>query len=115
MKMTKFIPIFSFIYVGLAIYIFMVSFYYEEIGGFLSFSVPLLIFAPLLLGGLKNVSVLKVNLSALSGFLVGFTIYGINKDINIWPISMVFWLSLSIPSVAGLNVVGHKIKRTKRA
>jgi hypothetical protein len=115
MKMTKFIPILCFFYTGLAIYIFMVSFYYEEIGGILSFSVPIIIFAPLLLGGLKNVSIVKVNLSALAGFLVGFTTYGINKEINIWPIAMVFWLSLSIPSIAGLNMVGNKIKKAKRA
>lgn len=44
---------------------------------------------------------------------MGFTIYGINSDVNIWPIVRIFLLSLSIPSITGLNIVGNAIKKTK--
>jgi hypothetical protein len=114
-NMYKFIPVFCLFYVGLAIFVFMKFFYYEEIEIIYTLTVPVLIFAPLLLGAFKDVSLKRINLYALVGFFIGFMQYGIFNDVNIWPISMMLWLFLSVPSIAGLNFASISIRKSNEA
>jgi hypothetical protein len=113
--MVKIAPLIALVYSGVAIFIYMRFFYYEEIGALYSFTFPFIIFIPLLLVGLKGVSKLGINLSAILGFAIGFGIYGAMSNVNIWPISMILGLFLALPSIFGLNLIGMYLKTLKKA
>ena len=112
--MAQLIPIFSFVYTGASIYFFMAYFYFEEIRVVNSILISVLIFAPQILSGHKNVSTRMLIVTGLAGFLLGFIIYGTVCGINAWPLAMTFWLILSVPAIAGLHFIGNKIINTDR-
>jgi hypothetical protein len=110
-NMYKYSPLIAFIYSGIAIFIFMQFFYYEEISALYSFTVPIFIFTPLLLVCIKGASKFGINVSVLLGFILGFAYYGLTNNVNIWPISMAFWLFLGMPAIIGLNMIGILLKK----
>jgi hypothetical protein len=110
-NMYKYSPLIAFIYSGIAIFIFMQFFYYEEISALYSFTVPIFIFIPLLLVCIKGASKFGINVSVLLGFILGFAYYGLTNNVNIWPISMAFWLFLGMPAIIGLNMIGILLKK----
>ncbi len=114
-NLPKYISIIAFLYTGLAIYIFMEFFYYEEMSILLLFVATISIFIPLIFNGYFEVSKFSINLSALLGFVFGFASHGLITELNIWPVALLFWLLLSAPSIIGLNLVSIFIKKHRYA
>lgn len=101
----------AFLYTAITSFVFMQYFYKESISLLSSCIFLLIIYAPVFLAINKNLKIIHVTIVTIFAFCIGFTTSTIIKDVNIWPIALVFWLMLSMPIILLIDLICFLIRR----
>lgn len=104
----------GFLYTLISTAIFFKYFYREDISVFLMFTVPFFLFLPIIYYFInKELGLKKLNILAILAFSIGFIIAAFISNNNVWPIVLILWLVLSVPSLLIINMCCLIIKRMR--
>jgi hypothetical protein len=80
----------AFIYTGVTTVIYFQHFYREDALPFITFTVPLILYLPILFSNntVNKLGRLLINGLSIIGFCIGFIFTAILSNINIWPIAL---------------------------
>ncbi len=110
--MRKMKYIFGFLYTAIATVLYFKYFYKEDISRIFSLTIPVVLYMPILLSLTeKRLKLFKLNIFTVFAFCIGFILIAFTENNNIWPIALVVWLVLSVPSILILNLVCYVLKR----
>jgi len=112
LKNNKIIYLIGFLYSIIATGIYFIYFYRENTSTILIFTIPLILFLPILLSLIRgNIKLAKLNKFSIVGFCLGFIFFALLTNNNIWPIALVLHLGLSVPAILSLNLVCYLVRK----
>ena len=99
---------------GIATYLYVEYFNYEEMSFAQIMVAQCIIYLPIIAASKKANSIVQLSILVLLGSATGFIISNLLQNNNIWPIATLFWVALSLPVLAIFSVIGKKLMTTYR-